>query len=136
MTLKYIHSESKNAAADLRMEKARDAALGNKSSRGSDALPIERYASGGYLTPVQEGFRCYSLGLTYEKPTTICAPNANSKVFGGLVDENNEIRAEFTKVSAHEITCDSESLTIIAGRCRSCRTRLRRSTNRDERTSQ
>ncbi|THH26327.1 hypothetical protein EUX98_g7863 [Antrodiella citrinella] len=51
------------------------------------------------LKAVAEGTRCYPLGLTYEKPTTICAPNANSKVVGGASDARTDMRADFMKAA-------------------------------------
>ena len=79
----------------------RDLMLGPRNERGGQRgdIPLERYSDGGRLTPVADGIRCYPLGLTYEKPTTISAPNANSKVLGGVIDPNTEQRAEFMKVS-------------------------------------
>lgn len=88
--------EAKKKLDDLRIQ-----ALGDRETRTRErgSTPLEKYADGGRLTPVAPGTRCYSLGLTYEKPTTICAPNANSKVRDGVIDPNTQMRADLAKVS-------------------------------------
>ena len=85
--------------ADL--EKARDNALGPRSMRGSlrGDLPVERFENGSIIRSVGSSARCYPLGLTWEKQTGYCAPNANVKMFNGGVDRNTMYRADLLKVS-------------------------------------
>ena len=82
------------------MDAARDVALGPREIRTDvrGGVPVERYSTGGHLKPVKPGIRCYPLGMTYEKPTAIGAPNANGKVVGGRVDPNTKDRVELMKV--------------------------------------
>lgn len=79
---------------------ARDAALGPADQRQAlpGSLPVECFEDGSPIRSVLSNTRCYSLGLTLEKPTTSSAPNANTKIINGRVDRNTEIRAEFLKV--------------------------------------
>lgn len=83
------------------LNEERDHVLGKAElrTRTAGGIPLETYSNGSLLEPVAPGTRCYPLGLTYEKPTTICAPNANSRVLGGKVDANTAMRISFMKVS-------------------------------------
>ena len=82
-----------------------DVILGPKASRGRKRgdIPLERYSDGAMLKPVHEGIRCYPLGLTYEKPKAMAAPNANGKVLGGYVDPNSDMRTKFMMVTSMSI---------------------------------
>ena len=90
---------SQTLLADL--ENARDNALGPHSSRGSliGNLPVERFETGSIIRSVGSSELCYPLGLTWEEQTGYCAPNANEKMFNGVVDCNTIYRADPPKVS-------------------------------------
>lgn len=94
----YETETDREAQAEL--IRTRDIILGPRETRNAKTgrIVLERYSDGRNLNPVAPGTRCYPLGLTYEKPTTISAPNANSKVSEGIIDPNTEHRANFMKV--------------------------------------
>ena len=110
------------------LNKIRDKALGPKDVRTHErgGVPLERYATGGLLKPVEAGARCYPLGLTYEKPTSMCAPNANSKTLDGRIDENTAMRAELMKVSVVSFVLRYNSQSMPGG-YKTCAEWIRRS---------
>lgn len=82
------------------LEEARDNALGPRSTRGPEKgdLPVERFENNSLIRSVGSGERCYPLGMTWEKQTGFCAPNANVKMLNGEVDRNTMYRVELLKV--------------------------------------
>lgn len=84
------------------METARDDALGSRSTRGPSKgdLPVERFENGSLIRSVSSSERCYPLGMTWEKQTGFCAPNANVKMFNGKIDRNTAHRVALLKVSS------------------------------------
>lgn len=94
-----------------RLHRARDAALGSKKSRvEADLLPVETKAEGDpnpISCATREKTRCYSLGVSYEKPPTLCAPNANLKIpFDGAPTVYDSIRKEIMEVRSFVSTLD------------------------------
>lgn len=84
------------------------------------SAPIEQRDDGTPIKPVEENFRCYPLGVTYEVQTMIGAPNANCKV---TIEEDahNKLRSELLKVNflllIHSSLLLTQSYTGIHQHC-------------------
>ena len=102
-------SSRSDPALMQRLHNARDVALGDKDKRGeAKYLPVETKVGDEPIgCATKERTRCYSLGVSYEKPPTLCAPNANLKLpFDEEPTEFNSIRKELMEVRFRFVWCD------------------------------
>lgn len=89
-----------------RLVRIRDACLGLREDRTPN-LPTKtsdgRYSGGvaiernSHATRVR-GARCYTFGVSHQKTPNLASPAADGKVYDGKLDQDMQLRRDFTQV--------------------------------------